>query len=68
VFTYFSVIACQKQSLTVNCDCFSISSARASDVEYLLTTGTTVVDNFTSYAVVIASLKTPAGINVKASM
>jgi len=46
----------------------SISTARESDIEYMITTGTAAVDKFSSYAIVIASLKLPAGINIKASM
>jgi len=45
-----------------------MSTARASDIEYMLTTGTAPVDKFSAYAVVIASLKLPAGINIKAGM
>ena len=51
-----------------NCHCFSISTARASDVKYMLTTGTAAVDKFSSYAIVIASLELPAGFDVKPGM
>jgi len=37
-------------------------------MEYSLTAGTAAVDSLTSYAVVIASLKLPAGVTVKAGM
>jgi len=56
------------KSFMFNCHCFSISTARASDVKYMLTTGTAAVDKFSSYAIVIASLELPAGFDVKPGM
>jgi len=47
---------------------YSVSIARTSDIEYSLTAGTAVVDSLNSYAIVIASLKLPAGVTVRAGM
>jgi len=49
------------------CFFFSISTVRASDIEYSLMTGTAAVDSSTCYAIVIVSLKLPASVTVKAS-